>query len=346
MLDEDEERGRATSRGPGEPPWTSITRRTQIALGQRLADRLGRRAVEVAVTSADSSNSPRDRASNSLGSQEDVIAPVLLARPRAAGSSPRPRAAAAGSGCSSSAADQRALARSRGPGDHDQPPGQVSPAGHPHRGLPPRHTDHSTFWTSSRIFSRSALISTTERLISTSLAFEPIVLISRPISWTTNSSFRPAALGLVDDLDVLGQVGPEPDDLLADVAAVGEDGDLADQVLGLDGHPLVLDQRLDPLGEPLLVRRDDLGPALGDPAQVIADGPAQRQQLLGHRPAFLGRGPPRACPSASLDDAGDLGPVLVRVVRRRLPLLDHAGQGQQRAEVDRRPGRDPAAPRS
>ena len=54
---------------------------------------------------------------------------------------------------------------------------------------------HSTFWISSRIFSRRPLISTTPRLISTSLAFEPIVLTSRPISWTTNSSFRPALSG-------------------------------------------------------------------------------------------------------------------------------------------------------
>ena len=52
---------------------------------------------------------------------------------------------------------------------------------------------HSTFCTSSRTFSSVALISTTCRETATSPAFEPIVFASRPISWTTNSSFRPAA---------------------------------------------------------------------------------------------------------------------------------------------------------
>ena len=42
--------------------------------------------------------------------------------------------------------------------------------------------DHSTFWINSRIFSRRVLISKTLRLISTSLALDPIVFTSRPIS--------------------------------------------------------------------------------------------------------------------------------------------------------------------
>src|SRR4029077_18542922 len=50
---------------------------------------------------------------------------------------------------------------------------------------------HSTFWINSRTFSSVALISTTCREIATSLALDPMVFVSRPISWTRNSSLRP-----------------------------------------------------------------------------------------------------------------------------------------------------------
>src|SRR5262249_62072198 len=54
---------------------------------------------------------------------------------------------------------------------------------------------HSTFCTSSRIFSSVPLISTTCREISTSPALEPIVFASRNISWVRNSSLRPGLSG-------------------------------------------------------------------------------------------------------------------------------------------------------
>ena len=77
------------------------------------------------------------------------------------------------------------------------------------------------------------------RLISTSLALEPIVLISRPISWTTNSSFRPSSR-LVDDFAGYWLRWARSRTISSDdIAAIGQDRDLADQVLGLDGHALV-----------------------------------------------------------------------------------------------------------
>ena len=48
----------------------------------------------------------------------------------------------------------------------------------------------------SLIFSSSSFISTTSFCISTWLAFEPVVLISRPISCATKASFLPQ-VGLV-----------------------------------------------------------------------------------------------------------------------------------------------------
>jgi hypothetical protein len=50
------------------------------------------------------------------------------------------------------------------------------------RGARRRRARHSTFCTSSRIFSKVAFISTTSRDTRTSADFEPIVLISRFIS--------------------------------------------------------------------------------------------------------------------------------------------------------------------
>ena len=49
------------------------------------------------------------------------------------------------------------------------------------------------FWVCSRIFSSSALISTTIRARRTSVHLEPMVLVSRFISWSRKSSFLPMA---------------------------------------------------------------------------------------------------------------------------------------------------------
>lgn len=55
---------------------------------------------------------------------------------------------------------------------------------------------YSIFWICSRIFSNSALTSTTTLAISVFCAFEPMVLISRLASWRMKSSFLPTALSL------------------------------------------------------------------------------------------------------------------------------------------------------
>lgn len=53
--------------------------------------------------------------------------------------------------------------------------------------------NHSTLRLCSFIFSSSSFMRTTSFWMSWSLALEPIVLISRPISWAINPSLRPGA---------------------------------------------------------------------------------------------------------------------------------------------------------
>ena len=142
------------------------------------------------------------------------------------------------------------------------------------------------------------------------------MLISRPISWLTNSSFRPELSASIDGREKLGQMGAKPDDLLADIAAVGQDRDLPDQVFGLDRHALVLHEGRDPLDKPLLVILGDLralarrsgstdrrrhapsaisSAAIARPSAARADW--SFDERLGRRPwrsrASLGRAPDR-----------------------------------------------------
>ena len=82
-------------------------------------------------------------------------------------------------------------------------------------------------------------------------------------------------------------------------------------------------------------RRRPPGPRSATRSRCSRDRPAEGEQLVGHRPALLGPG--------LLELAEGLGrrprqggPVLVRVVDGRLPLLDHAGQ-RRAGRPDRRP---------
>ena len=135
------------------------------------------------------------------------------------------------------------------------------------------------------------MISTTQRLISTSLAFEPIVLVSRPISWTTNSSLRPELSGSSITSTYWARWARSRTISSAMSARSAKMATSRIRSLGSIGDPLVLDQRLDPLGQPLLVRGDDLGPAVGDPARGgSAIAWPERQQLGGHGAALLGPG--------------------------------------------------------
>ena len=70
------------------------------------------------------------------------------------------------------------------------------------------------------------MASTTAVLISVSDDLLPIVLSSRPISWTRKSSRRPTAPGAGDQRPRLVEVAREPDQLLGDVGAIGEQRDL------------------------------------------------------------------------------------------------------------------------
>ena len=66
------------------------------------------------------------------------------------------------------------------------------------------------------------------------------MLISRPISWLMNSSFRPELSASSMVAKNWRQMGTQPDDLLADIGSVGQDRDLPDQVVGLDRHAVLL----------------------------------------------------------------------------------------------------------
>src|SRR5208337_316214 len=159
------------------------------SLRQCLAHRLGRCSVAMAMHLGRLEKLVTD-VLELLGRQKDIVAARKFAgarRTRGGGDRNFPAQA----GPLEQALDQRALARARWTGKDDEPAGEICPVNLLHT----RPRSHSTFCTSSRIRSSTPLISTTLRLISTSLALDPTVLISRPISWATNSSLRPALSG-------------------------------------------------------------------------------------------------------------------------------------------------------
>ena len=90
---------------------------------------------------------------------------------------------------------------------------------------------HSTFWTCSRNFSSSAFNNTTSREMSLSLALEPMVLISRLISWDKKSSVRPTGSRGFDAVVELLEVALQPGQFLRNIAAVGEIKNLFDKPL-------------------------------------------------------------------------------------------------------------------
>ena len=124
----------------------------------------------------------------------------------------------------------RGLARPRRARDDDNQPSQLVRRSVESASFAVSLIAHSTFWIISRMRSMAVLISITWRGISTSLAFEPMVLASRNISWVRNSSFRPELSGRFHDRLELVQVAPQADDFLGDVAPLGKQADLPDQV--------------------------------------------------------------------------------------------------------------------
>ena len=133
---------------------------------------------------------------------------------------------------------------------------------------------------------------------------------------------------------ILQKVGPQPDDFLGDIAAIGKDGDLADQVTGLDCHPLVLHQGPNPFDQAFLVRLHHQGAAVGNPPQAAFDQTPQRLELLGHGLALPGPGGLQLVERHG-GHAGNLRPVVVRIAGGRPHLLDNPGQGQQCAQANR-----------
>ena len=242
-----------------------------------------------------------------LAGDEEVIAAMTARRGAAAGWSRRPRPGAAGPGARAAASTSVLLPDPEAPERTISRPGRSVQSVSSHRA-----SSHSTFWTSSRIFSRSPLISTTLRLISTSLAFEPIVFTSRPISWTTNSSLRPRALGLVEDLLVLDQVGPQagrsPRRCRSDRPGWRPRGSGPWASIG---HSLVLDQ-----GWTRSVRRfwydwTTRGPRSAIRARWSSIACPRDWSSVGHGPAFLGPGRLELVERLA-DHPGDLRPVVVR----------------------------------
>ena len=127
------------------------------------------------------------------------------------------------------------------------------------------------------------LISITWRAISASLAFEPIVFVSRNISCVRNSSLRPLRfVGRHHRVELL-QVAPQPHDLFGDVAALGEHADLADDVGRLDLHAQFAEQLVEPLGQP---RRDRLRPPAVRGASTAASSAAIARALAARSPAI------------------------------------------------------------
>ncbi len=90
------------------------------------------------------------------------------------------------------------------------------------------------FCACSRIRSSSAFPSITSAATPASCAFEPIVLSSRPISWTTKSSLRPTAPAAPQQLARVLEVRVQSDQLLGDVEAVGHQRRLLRHAAGFE----------------------------------------------------------------------------------------------------------------
>ena len=85
--------------------------------------------------------------------------------------------------------------------------------------------DHTAFWTCSRSFSTRHLALTTCCAMSQSDALEPMVLISRFISWSRKSSLRPTSVPLstllrIPDAFQVQQVADDPDVIWNEVQPV------------------------------------------------------------------------------------------------------------------------------
>ena len=129
---------------------------------------------------------------------------------------------------------------------------------------------HSTFCTCSLSRSMAPLISTMWLAISASLALQAMVLASRSISWVMKSSLRPACSPLRQACSKALEVAGEPLDFLADVGALGEDGDFLEQVRLADLQLGLGEQLVDARGQPLVVVVDDERGTLLDLLQVVA----------------------------------------------------------------------------
>ena len=78
----------------------------------------------------------------------------------------------------------------------------------------------------------------TTAAISASWALEATVFSSRPISWTTKSSFRPTAPDRLEDIPQVDEVGLEADQLLRDVEPLGHQRHLLRQPRRVDAAGL------------------------------------------------------------------------------------------------------------
>src|SRR5207248_11171170 len=95
------------------------------------------------------------------------------------------------------------------------------------------------------------------------------------------------AFRLVEEFLELIEMAGEPDDLLGDVAALGVDGDLLDQVAAIELHVVLLQQRADALEKPVAEDLSNLRHALANLIQMASNGITVAKQLRSHGAAFL-----------------------------------------------------------
>ena len=151
--------------------------------------------------------------------------------------------------------------------------------------------------------------------------------------------FSSGRLGQVLDTLELIEMTLEADDFFGDVATLGEDADLADNVGQFDRDFVVDQYFVQPLGQPLAITFDDRGRALFNFAQMVDNRLAVDGQVVGHGAAFFGPHDGQAIVRC-FECFENQRPVTRRVDLISGFFVNHAGQVEQLIDAD---GRNRAA---